>query len=226
MGLAAVSLWWMAIPARRGLGLEPFWIVRRGRNRTLEAGNGRVDAVCRRSGWNRAISSAGRERQDSAEPGSRAFRGDAARRFEYPAAGKQRSLESAKDPCARHHAKPVGGSGSSGPRRANDDSERDGWCASHDRRWQLRDCVRPDGAAICERGKSAIGEAGYCRSSRSAGAKPLWQRDQPGASGLGARKRPRRTARRRRSQRAKCGTSQGCSSASKRAAFGEHAASV
>jgi hypothetical protein len=226
MGLAAISLWRMAVPARRGLGLEPFWIVRRGRNRTLEAGNGRVDAVCRRSGWNRAITSAGRERQDSAEPGSRTFRGDAARRFEYLAAGKQRSLESAKEPCARRHAKPIGGGGSAGPRRADDGSGRDGWCASPDRQW-LRDCVRPDGAAICERGKSAIGsKVGYSRSSRSAGAKPLWQRDQPGASGLGAPKRPRGTARRRRSQRAKCGTSEGCSSASKRAAFGKHAASV
>ena len=61
-----------------------------------------------------------------------------------PAAGKQRSLESAKEPCARHHAKPIGGSDSSGPRRANHDRERDGWCASHNRRWQLRDCVRPE----------------------------------------------------------------------------------
>jgi len=188
--MAAVSLRGVAIPSGSRLGLEPIRIVRSRWCGTVEARNRSVDALGRRSGWNRAITSAGRERQDAAEPVGRTFCGDPARCHEYVDPGKHRSMESGEESRAHCYAKPIGGGDCPCPRRTNDGIERDGECANHDWRRKLCNRVRSDGTAIRERGKSTRDKAGHGGGSSVAGTKPLRERDQPDSRGIESRKWP------------------------------------
>ncbi len=63
-----------------GLGLESNRIFRSGRSWAVAAGNGSVDALRWRSGWNRSSTPAGCERQDATEPIGGTVCGNPARR--------------------------------------------------------------------------------------------------------------------------------------------------
>jgi len=139
LGLAAVSLRWLAVPAGRGLGMEPDKFLWRRRG-PLEAGDGGVDALVGRGG-DRAIASPGRKRPDAVEPFVGTVRGDNARGFRTSFRVIGRAVEGRKKTGTRPDRESADGGDCAGARVAYHGRRWGKRISCGDRRARVHDCL-------------------------------------------------------------------------------------